>query len=143
MPVSPVPGAPPDQPRGTTPALVQDAASLPTVLPGQVPSWNGDPADAAARPAAPPPASSHRGQEPDARPEAPGTMTVVAAVPVTTAAPRPVAPAERETVVQVHIGRVDVRAQLTSPPPVKTGKANTGPDTLGLHDYLRGARESR
>jgi len=122
MPVSPVPGAPPDQPRGTTPALVQDAASLPTVLPGQVPSWNGDPADAAARPAAPPPASSHRGQEPDARPEA---------------------PAERETVVQVHIGRVDVRAQLTSPPPVKTGKANTGPDTLGLHDYLRGARESR
>lgn len=141
------PMPPPHQPPGTAQAPVLAAAGLPTVLTtAQEPSPSSDPADAATRPSAPWAATSERGREPSAPRVAPGSVSVVAAVPVTAApAPSAAAPAERETVVRVHIGRVDVRAQLTSPP-VKAGKAekaDPGPGTLDLHDYLRGARESR
>lgn len=49
-----------------------------------------------------------------------------------------------EPVVRISIGRVEVRASLsTAPSPVRQETRATAPDPLPLHDYLRGRREAR
>ena len=54
------------------------------------------------------------------------------------------APLERDdtAVVRVHIGRLDVRANLQEAPKRLPSRAHTRPEGLSLSDYLRGRREA-
>ena len=74
--------------------------------------------------------------------------TVVPATPLPRAGPTPAAPTaavmvERDdaAVVRVHIGRLDVRANLQEAPKRPPRRAETRPEGLSLSDYLRGRRE--
>lgn len=79
----------------------------------------------------------------DARPTAP-VLKPVLAVPL---AARPVAAQapqeqERESIVQIHIGRIDVRAVTTPVAPRITQVAAAQPK-MSLDDYLRQREEKR
>jgi hypothetical protein len=74
--------------------------------------------------------------------------TVVPATPLPQAGPTPTGPiaavtVERDdaAVVRVHIGRLDVRANLQEAPKRPPRRAETRPEGLSLSDYLRGRRE--
>jgi hypothetical protein len=74
---------------------------------------------------------------------------LVPATPVTQSVAPPRAPTaaaahERDdaAVVRVHIGRLDVRANLQEAPARPPRRARTSPEGLSLSDYLRGRREA-
>jgi hypothetical protein len=85
-------------------------------------------------------------------PLAPVAAVIPALVPATPVpqsvalptAPTVAAPLEREeaAVVRVHIGRLDVRANLQEAPARPPSRARTTPEGLSLSDYLRGRREA-
>jgi hypothetical protein len=58
--------------------------------------------------------------------------------------PTVAAPRERDdaAVVRVHIGRLDVRANLHDAPKRPPSREQTRPEGLSLSDYLRGRRET-
>jgi hypothetical protein len=103
-------------------------------------------------------ASRARAREPErvpaARVEERVPVPVVAAAPLAHALPTaaarepapPPAPAAarvEEPPVRVHIGRLEVRANVQPPPPERPRREPAGPDGLSLADYLRGKREVR
>ena len=85
-------------------------------------------------------------------PLAPVAAVVPALVPVTPVtqsvapptAPTAAAPLDRNdaAVVRVHIGRLDVRANLQDATKRPPSRARTSPEGLSLSDYLRGRREA-
>jgi hypothetical protein len=88
------------------------------------------------------------------RPLARATAAAVAAVPasrLTSAEPSPARAAEparpgpEPPAVRVHIGRLEVRANLQAPPRVETGRRRSEAvePALSLSDYLRRSRGAR
>jgi hypothetical protein len=61
-----------------------------------------------------------------------------AALPAAAAPPR-----REEPPVRVHIGRLEVRANIQPPPPERPRREPPRPEGLSLADYLRGQREVR
>jgi len=79
------------------------------------------------------------------RPVASAAPRVTPAVPAVAAArePAPPAPPHRdEPAVRVHIGRLEVRANLEQPAPEQPRREAARADALSLSDYLRGKRET-
>jgi hypothetical protein len=58
------------------------------------------------------------------------------------AVPAPAARAEEVPSVRVHIGRLEVRANLQQAPPQRARRAEPRAPELSLSDYLRGKREA-
>jgi hypothetical protein len=81
-------------------------------------------------------------------PVASAAVRVTPAMPAVTAAREPAlsaqaAPARREEpAVRVHIGRLEVRANLQHPPPEQPRREAPRGEELSLADYLRGKREA-
>lgn len=134
--------------------LEAPAASGATARPRPAPALPGDvPGDReASRPGSPQqPAAVAAEGEPGAPRRAPAA-TRVAALPVpVTRAPehghppahrRPgQAPAQEPPPVRVHIGRLEVRAEVREPARREAPRLAPEPETLSLSDYLRGKRE--
>jgi hypothetical protein len=109
---------------------------------------------------APPHAIGSREAEPEpvhvARSEQSLPPPVVAAAPLTQARPAArdgvpsnslllgsPAPAREEPPVRVHIGRLEVHANVQPPAPERPRREPARPESLSLADYLRGKREVR
>jgi hypothetical protein len=151
---SPAPALSPAVP---APPATERGEQLTEILAGQPPEL----AASASEPAAPP-AAALREREPvhaeavtvaAAAPEvASAPRAAVAAVPLTRAQPaadaREPAPsvatrAEEPPPVHVHIGRLEVRANVPEPPRERPRREPSRPEALSLADYLRGKREGR
>jgi hypothetical protein len=84
-----------------------------------------------------------RGRQPPVVVAAPLTPARAAVLRETAPPPAPAAPHSAEPPVRVHIGRLEVRANVQPPPPERPRRESHRPEGLSLADYLRGKREAR
>jgi hypothetical protein len=147
---SPMPSAAPAPVPGETAAVSGETDVLPPSERGAEasPRKNGE---RTPEPVATTPASAPRRTQPEER--APGAAAIAApvltpALPVVArapahAVPMPAAAPAEPPAVRVHIGRLEVRANLHEQPRRPERAPAPRPQELSLSDYLRGRRESR
>jgi hypothetical protein len=153
------PGEPPTRSAALPPLPVESAAELdsgdaPSELPAPEPPARPSPRHvsdpalerlAPPQPAAPPPTRHERRAPPDvavASPRPTPALPIAASTPAS-AAPTPAAALAEPPAVRVHIGRLEVRANLQAEQQRAERAPTPRPQELSLSDYLRGRRERR